>query len=77
LGINLNILQVGLIETDSTRQIPRFEQTAKVWQEKTMVGERILEAKDVADAAVFLASPLSDLIQGQTLVVDGGASIHA
>jgi hypothetical protein len=25
---------------------------------------------------LFLASPLSDLVQGQTLVVDGGAAIH-
>jgi enoyl-[acyl-carrier protein] reductase III len=25
---------------------------------------------------LFLASPLADLVQGQTLVVDGGAAIH-
>ena len=31
---------------------------------------------DVADAVLFLASPLADLVQGQTLVVDGGAAIH-
>ena len=43
---------------------------------KTMMGERMLEAADVADAVLFLASPLSDLVQGQTLVVDGGAAIH-
>jgi enoyl-[acyl-carrier protein] reductase III len=43
---------------------------------KTMVGERQLEAADVADAVLFLSSPLSDLVQGQTLVVDGGAAIH-
>jgi enoyl-[acyl-carrier protein] reductase III len=43
---------------------------------KTMVGPRQLEATDVADAVLFLASPLSDLVQGQTLVVDGGAAIH-
>jgi enoyl-[acyl-carrier protein] reductase III len=30
----------------------------------------------VADAVLFLASPLSDLVQGQTVVIDGGASIH-
>ena len=35
-----------------------------------------LEARDVADAVLFLASPLSDLVQGHTLVIDGGASIH-
>jgi len=45
-------------------------------QHKTMMGERMLEAADVADAVLFLSSPLSDLVQGQTLVVDGGAAIH-
>jgi enoyl-[acyl-carrier protein] reductase III len=43
---------------------------------KTMVGARMLEASDVADAVLYLSSPLSDLVQGQTLVVDGGAAIH-
>ena len=41
-----------------------------------MTGSRMLEASDVADAVLFLSSPLSDLVQGQTLIVDGGAAIH-
>ena len=45
-------------------------------QASAMVGQRVLTAEDVANAVVFLASPLSDLIQGETLVVDGGAAIH-
>ncbi len=45
-------------------------------ESKTMTGERMLEASDVADAVLFLSSPLSDLVQGQTLIVDGGAAIH-
>ena len=43
---------------------------------KTMMGERMLEATDVADCVLFLASSLSDLVQGQTLVVDGGSAIN-
>jgi 3-oxoacyl-[acyl-carrier protein] reductase len=31
-------------------------------------------SKEVADATVFLASPLSSYISGQSLVVDGGAT---
>jgi 3-oxoacyl-[acyl-carrier protein] reductase len=31
-------------------------------------------SREVADATVFLASPLSSYISGQSLVVDGGAT---
>ena len=41
-----------------------------------MMGPRMLEADDVANAVLFLASPLSDLVQGETITVDGGAAIH-
>lgn len=76
-GINLNVVQAGLLDTDSSRSIPNFADTARIAHERMMVGDRVLELRDVADAVLFLSSPLSDLIQGQTLVVDGGASIHA
>jgi len=76
-GINLNVVEAGLLDTDSSRQIPDFEDMARTWQTRTMVGNRVLDVRDAADAVVFLSSPLSDLIQGQTIVVDGGASIHA
>ena len=42
-----------------------------------MTGDRFLQAEDVANSVLFLASPLSDLVQGETLIVDGGAAIHA
>lgn len=76
-GVNLNVIQAGLVETDSTRQIPQHEEVFALRRTMTMVGERLLQAQDVADAALYLASPLSDMVQGQTLVVDGGAAIHA
>ena len=41
-----------------------------------MRGSRGLQGRDVADAVLFLASPMSDMVQGQTLVVDGGSCIH-
>ena len=41
-----------------------------------MMGDRMLLADDVANAVLFLASPLSDMVQGETLVVDGGAAVH-
>jgi len=41
-----------------------------------MTGDRMLTVDDVANAVLFLASPLADLIQGETLTVDGGAAVH-
>lgn len=75
-GVNVNVVEAGLVETDSTRRLPGAEQMFAGRASKTMTGERMLEASDVADAVLFLASPLSDLVQGQTLIVDGGAAIH-
>ena len=75
-GVNVNIVEAGLVETDSTRRLPGADEMFAGRKYKTMVGDRMLEASDVADAVLFLASPLSDLVQGQTLVVDGGAAIH-
>lgn len=75
-GVNVNVVEAGLVETDSTRRLPGAEQMFAGRASKTMTGERMLEASDVADAVLFLASSLSDLVQGQTLIVDGGAAIH-
>ena len=75
-GINVNLVQAGLVDTESTRSIPGSERLFELRRSRGLVGDRTLEAGDVADVVLFLASPLSDLIQGQTIVVDGGAAIH-
>ena len=75
-GVNVNVVEAGLVATDSTRRLPGASEMFAGRKHKTMMGDRMLEAADVADAVLFLASPLSDLVQGQTLVVDGGAAIH-
>jgi enoyl-[acyl-carrier protein] reductase III len=70
------VVKAGLVPTDSTRRIPYADKMFAGQIESTMVGERTLTAEDVADAVLFLASPLSDMIQGETLTIDGGAAIH-
>jgi enoyl-[acyl-carrier protein] reductase III len=75
-GVNVNVVKAGLVPTDSTRRIPYADKMFAGQIESTMVGERTLTAEDVADAVLFLASPLSDMIQGETLTIDGGAAIH-
>jgi enoyl-[acyl-carrier protein] reductase III len=75
-GVNINVVKAGLVDTDSTRRIPDADRLFEAQVDHTMVGPRKLTAEDVADAVVFLSSPLADMIQGETLTVDGGAAIH-
>ncbi|MFO1093174.1 MAG: SDR family oxidoreductase [Planctomycetaceae bacterium] len=74
-GINFNVVQAGLVETDSFLQMPNRERLREARQARSLTGERVLTVEDVAAAVTYLASPLSDLVQGHTLVVDGGAAV--
>jgi enoyl-[acyl-carrier protein] reductase III len=73
--VNFNVVLAGLVRTGATQVVPdaAFEKA----QAAMMVNGRPLTPDDVADTVVFLSSPASDLIQGQTVVVDGGASLRA
>ena len=75
-GVNVNVVKSGLVETDSTRRFPDAERMFAQRQGKMMTGDRMLTSDDVADAVAFLASPLSDMVQGEVLTVDGGAAVH-
>lgn len=75
-GVNVNIVKAGLVETDSTKRLPGAGEMFDHRKDKTMTGDRMLSVDDVANAVLFLASPLADLVQGETLTVDGGAAVH-
>jgi enoyl-[acyl-carrier protein] reductase III len=75
-GVNFNAVQAGLVDTDATRGVAEHEQLLQSQTNRQMTGDRRLAPDDIADAVLFLASPLSDLIQGQTLTVDGGAAVR-
>ncbi len=74
--VNVNVLLAGLVETDSTRNLPGSEQAFEQINTRRCMAGRPLLADDVANAVLYLSSPLSDLVQGATLVVDGGESLH-
>ena len=72
LNIRVNVLAPGFIETDLTKDL-----SDKV-KEKTLsnIGmRRFGQSKDVANAALFLASDLSVYITNQIIGVDGGMVI--
>lgn len=75
-NVNVNVVRAGLVDTDSTRRLPNAEQMFASQIEFTHVGNRTLTADDVADSVLFLCSPMSDMIQGETLTVDGGAAVR-
>lgn len=74
-GVNVNAVLAGLVETDSTRGLPGSAEFFRAVAQRRMTGGRPLLPRDVADAVLFLASSLSDSVQGATLVVDGGEGI--
>lgn len=75
-GINFNVVLAGLVPTDSTQHLPEADKFFAANQARLLVRERELTPADVANTVLYLASPLSDLIQGQVIVVDGGATLH-
>lgn len=76
-GVNFNTIMPGIVETDAIKTLPGSAGMLASVREQILVRDRMLQPADVAGAVVFLSSPLSDLIQGQVLVIDGGISIRA
>ncbi|MBN3005676.1 3-oxoacyl-ACP reductase FabG [Chromobacterium alkanivorans] len=68
-NITVNCVAPGFIDTDMTRALPEAQRAALV--EQIALG-RLGDAKDIADAAAFLASDRAGYITGQTLHVNGG-----
>lgn len=75
-NVNINVVRAGLVQTDSTKRLPGAKELFDMQVEYTQVGNRVLQPEDVADAILFLTSPLSDMVQGATLVVDGGGGFR-
>lgn len=71
-GINVNCLAPGntLSEENPTEQMIKFRESSVGLRSL----KRIQVPDDVVGAMLFLASPLSDFITGQTINVDGGIS---
>ena len=70
-GVNVNAIAPGYMRTDNTAALQRDETRNRQILERIPAG-RWGEPKDLAGAAVFLASPASDYVNGHVLVVDGG-----
>lgn len=70
-GVNVNAIAPGYMSTDNTVALREDRERSRQILERIPAG-RWGEPEDVVGAAVFLASPASDYVQGHVLVVDGG-----
>lgn len=70
-GVNVNAVAPGYVRTDNTRALQDDEARSDQILARIPAG-RWGEPEDIAGAAVFLASPASDYVNGHILVVDGG-----
>ena len=73
-GVHINAISGGVIDTDALKHFPNRDDLIGGSLAKTPSG-RLTTPEDIANAALFLCSPLADQIHGQTIVVDGGYSI--
>ena len=73
-NVRVNCIAPGLIRTDFARALWENPQTLKAVTSRTPLG-RIGESDEIAGAAVYLASKAGSFMTGQTIVIDGGATI--
>jgi len=69
-GIRCNIIHPGMIDTPL--QAPYLDDEAKRSVAESLPIRRLGVARDIANAALFLASDESSFVTGSELVVDGG-----
>jgi 7-alpha-hydroxysteroid dehydrogenase len=73
IGIRVNAVSGGPIETDALRAFTNYEEVAAKTAELSPLN-RMGQPEDLANACYFLCSDESSWITGSTLIVDGGTT---
>ncbi len=73
-GIRVNTVSAGVVDTDALSHFPNREQLLESSAQRTPA-ESTLSPEDVAGAVYLLCLPEAGMINGHTLVVDGGFAI--
>ena len=72
-GVRVNAVAPGAVRTP--RVLERLTPEREAESSKSIPLGRMAEPDDIAKAVLFLCSDLASYVTGQTLVVDGGASV--
>jgi NAD(P)-dependent dehydrogenase (short-subunit alcohol dehydrogenase family) len=70
-GIRVNCLAPGYVRTDFSHEAMADERTRNIILSKIPV-RRLGEPEEMGALAVYLASPISEFMTGQTVYLDGG-----
>lgn len=73
-GVRVNVVSAGVVDTDALRYFPNREELLANFSQRTPAGP-VLTPDDVAGAVYLLCLPEARMINGHTLVVDGGFAI--
>lgn len=73
-NIQVNAITPGAVETEEEKKVATPEMVAAVVANQCL--RRRVLPMHIARTAIFLASPDSDMITGQTINVDGGWAMH-
>ena len=73
-GIRVNVVSAGVVDTDALAYFPNREDLLADFARRTPAGP-VLTPEDVAGAVYLLCLPEAAMINGHTLVVDGGFAI--
>ncbi len=75
-GIAVNAVSAGPLITSAVARIPGFNELLAIWQRISLLPwDPIADRQAVEEAVAFLLDSARRKITGQTLFVDGGASI--
>jgi enoyl-[acyl-carrier protein] reductase III len=75
-GVNVNCVRAGVVDTASLRALPGAASVLEARKKRSLAADRNVTPEDVAGSVLFLVSALADMVQGTTLIVDGGVSLH-
>jgi enoyl ACP reductase len=74
-GVRSNLVAAGPLQTVAASNIEGFDALSEMWTRQAPLGWDLSDPTPVADACLFLLSPLARAITGEILHVDGG--VHA